>query len=347
MKFSLKHLVAGFIGNLLVVIAGAIGLVMFFTDPAVDILGALVYFTMISNIFVIVLSFINAIVYLVSIAKKHNYVSEFLQVLKLIAVSAVMITFTMVIIFLIPHDTTGFNFYAGFQLFMHMIVPLVAAFSFIFLEYSTKIRFRFFFMPIIFVVLYGVFYVLYGLFAPAGTFVDWYGFMFPADARIAPVDTSKFMFGTFFLFLGESFGGAVAFGFVLWLLNKIANLLFIGYTLEGEKEPEYYDEVELPKEEEKKEEAPVEEEPKKTTTKAKTSSKSRISAPKKYKDGARVYHISRSKFVSRSWQVKLATGEKAIKVFPTQAEAIEYAKKLTRTQGGSIRIHSMRGQLRK
>ncbi|MCH5180938.1 MAG: DUF2188 domain-containing protein [Erysipelotrichales bacterium] len=67
-------------------------------------------------------------------------------------------------------------------------------------------------------------------------------------------------------------------------------------------------------------------------------------APAKYKDKARVYHISKN---DENWQVKLAGGEKAIKLFKTQKEAIDYANSLVETQGGSIRIHSLKGKIRK
>ncbi|MCH5172127.1 MAG: DUF2188 domain-containing protein [Erysipelotrichales bacterium] len=67
-------------------------------------------------------------------------------------------------------------------------------------------------------------------------------------------------------------------------------------------------------------------------------------APAKYKDKARVYHISKN---DENWQVKLAGGEKAIKLFKTQKEAIDYANALVETQGGSIRIHSLKGKIRK
>ncbi|MFA6624805.1 MAG: DUF2188 domain-containing protein [Bacilli bacterium] len=66
---------------------------------------------------------------------------------------------------------------------------------------------------------------------------------------------------------------------------------------------------------------------------------------KGYGDGPRVYHIGRQP--SGVWQVKLATGQKAIKLFDTQAQAIDYAKSLVKTQGGSIRIHSRKGHMRK
>lgn len=351
MKFSRKHFIVGLIGNLLVTIVGLIGIVMLIIESGSKA-ETYQYFTVLSNIFVVLVSLINSIVYIASIAKQKNFVKEGLQVLKLIAVVAVTITFLMVIIFLMPNNTSGFNFYGGSQLFLHLITPLAAAFSFIFLEYQTKIRFRFFFMPVFFVLAYGAFYVTYAFVAPSGTAVDWYGFLFPVDARVTPVDASKITVATSLLFLAESLGGSLVFGFLYWLLNKIMNLIFIGYTITPEAEQEYYDEVEEPKEETNEE--PVKEERKssKTTTSKKTSTASKTkktasSSPKKYKDGARVYHIARSKFVSRHWQVKLAGGEKAIKIFPTQAEAINYAKELVKKQGGSIRIHSMKGQLRK
>jgi hypothetical protein len=59
----------------------------------------------------------------------------------------------------------------------------------------------------------------------------------------------------------------------------------------------------------------------------------------------RVYHISKQP--TGKWQVKLATGERAIKLFDTQEQAIAYAKGLVKTQGGSIRVHSLTGKMRK
>lgn len=65
-----------------------------------------------------------------------------------------------------------------------------------------------------------------------------------------------------------------------------------------------------------------------------------------YNDRPRIYHISKHKTTGK-WQVKLATGKKAIKLFGTQAEAIAFAKTLVLSQGGSIRIHSLKGKIRK
>lgn len=66
----------------------------------------------------------------------------------------------------------------------------------------------------------------------------------------------------------------------------------------------------------------------------------------RYMNKPRVYHVSKQKN-GKKWQVKLATGKKAIKLLNTQKEALQYAKELVKTQGGSIRLHSLKGKMRK
>lgn len=74
--------------------------------------------------------------------------------------------------------------------------------------------------------------------------------------------------------------------------------------------------------------------------------KTKAPAPaKEEKTAARNYHVA--KRPDGKWQVKFAGGEKAIKLFATQAEAIEYAKKLAENQDGSISIHKKDGKMRK
>jgi hypothetical protein len=63
-------------------------------------------------------------------------------------------------------------------------------------------------------------------------------------------------------------------------------------------------------------------------------------------DPNKAYHIAKRKEDGK-WQVKFADGQKAIKLFDTQAEAIVYAKTLAKNQNGSIRIHSKKGKMRK
>lgn len=60
------------------------------------------------------------------------------------------------------------------------------------------------------------------------------------------------------------------------------------------------------------------------------------------KEATRTYHL-----VKRSdgkWEVKFAGGQKAIKLFNTQKEAIEYSKKMAENQGGAMLVHNSKGE---
>lgn len=61
---------------------------------------------------------------------------------------------------------------------------------------------------------------------------------------------------------------------------------------------------------------------------------------------AKVYHITK-RAVDGKWQIKFSKGKKAIKLFETQAEAIEYARVLAQHQEASIMIHKEDGTFRK
>jgi len=55
----------------------------------------------------------------------------------------------------------------------------------------------------------------------------------------------------------------------------------------------------------------------------------------------RNYHVAKRE--DGKWQVKFAGGEKAIKLFDTQKEAMEYTKKMAANQGGSVLLHNSKG----
>ncbi len=88
-----------------------------------------------------------------------------------------------------------------------------------------------------------------------------------------------------------------------------------------------------------KKEAPKKEAPKKATEK-KPAKKAEVKKP-----AAKTYHVA--KRPDGKWQVKLAGGQVAIKLFDTQAQAIEYADSLAENQDGSVRVHSLKGKIRK
>lgn len=94
------------------------------------------------------------------------------------------------------------------------------------------------------------------------------------------------------------------------------------------------------KEPAKKEEAPKAEPKAEEKPAAKGSEK-----PTPRKDAPKAYHISQHP--QGGWQVKGTGSDKALKRFPTQAEAIKYARELEKTSGVSFRVHSMKGKIRK
>lgn len=63
-------------------------------------------------------------------------------------------------------------------------------------------------------------------------------------------------------------------------------------------------------------------------------------------DKKKIYHISKRKEDGK-WQVKFANGERALKLFDTQAEAIAFAKEKAKNQDGAISIHKVDGKIRK
>lgn len=97
---------------------------------------------------------------------------------------------------------------------------------------------------------------------------------------------------------------------------------------------------------------PVKEEPKKEEKPAaKPAAKAAAKpAPAKKEEPAKpatkTYHISKRKD-DNMWQIKAAGGSRAIKLFKTQKEAIDYAKTLADNQDANIMIHKEDGSFRK
>ena len=91
MKFSKKHFVAGLIGNAALVILGIVAIIMIALEKPQ--LGELFkYFTVISNLLVVLVSLVGVCLYASSIAKNKNRVSELFQIIKLIRAQTARIT---------------------------------------------------------------------------------------------------------------------------------------------------------------------------------------------------------------------------------------------------------------
>ena len=82
---------------------------------------------------------------------------------------------------------------------------------------------------------------------------------------------------------------------------------------------------------------------KKLSKKQANKTTQKIAPPKKStSDATRVYHVSKRE--DGKWQVKFAGGEKAIKLFKTQKEALDYTKQMADNQGGSMLVHNSKGK---
>lgn len=57
--------------------------------------------------------------------------------------------------------------------------------------------------------------------------------------------------------------------------------------------------------------------------------------------GVKAYHVSKRE--DGKWQVKLAKGKVAIKLFSTKAEALEFTKKMSENQDAVLRFHASKG----
>lgn len=85
---------------------------------------------------------------------------------------------------------------------------------------------------------------------------------------------------------------------------------------------------------------------KKPSRETQTVKKAEILTNEEGKQFVKAYHVSQRKELNK-WQVKGAGSEKAIKLFDTQKEAIEYANQLSANNGAAVRVHSRAGKMRK
>ena len=87
----------------------------------------------------------------------------------------------------------------------------------------------------------------------------------------------------------------------------------------------------------------------KTATAKTTAAKKEEAKAEEKGDGSstvKVYHISKRK-EDKKWQVKAEGADKALRLFFTQTDAIEYAKKVAGNQEGRIVVHKEGGGFRK
>lgn len=346
-------------------IVGLVG-VFFAVFASKQVVDFVKYFTLLSNI---VGAGICLFDFILVISKKETAISKPFRYLSTISLFCV---FLVNLILLEPIRNTPITFY---EIILHYVVPLLTLVTYFVFDIDKELKFRFSFLPIIFLLIYGSYSIPL---VSCGVWNDFYGFLDLGN-------NSKLLQNLLILVIIVL--TTYLFSLILWLANRLIsghlspshdkiikediNKVEQTNVVEFENINLKESEIHMAKEEKKvvkKTAKKVEEKPvKKPVTKAtpkkveaKKEPAKKIEPKKAIKietvnddeeaDDSpvsyRIYHISKRKDDGK-WQVKFAKGQKAIKLFKTQLEAIEYAKVLAENQGGSIRIHSLKGKIRK
>ena len=158
-----KLFIASFILNILVFLLVVTGIILMFTIGsgalADNSLSVFKYFTFQSNLFMGVVAFVYAYYQLLIIRKKIDKLPHVLLVFNHVGVTAVSLTFIIVILFLAPGY--GFNLmYNGANLFFHGIVPVVAMVNYMFIEKECAIKFKDTLFSMIPSAIYGLVYFI-------------------------------------------------------------------------------------------------------------------------------------------------------------------------------------------
>ena len=167
------------------------------------------YFTFQSNIFMGVVAFIYAYYQLLILLNKRDKLPHALLVFNHVGVTAVGLTFLIVIFFLAP----GYGFdkmYNNANLFFHALVPLFAMANYMFIEKECAIKFKETLFSIIPSLLYGIVYfiVVASLNAYGDINIDFY--MFGANGPF--IGALNFL-----VVMSIAYG----FGLVLFFVNKL------------------------------------------------------------------------------------------------------------------------------
>lgn len=140
------------------------------------------FFTVDSNIFMGIVALIFIIVEIRLLKGKSNDIGTGYYILKLIGTVGVTLTFLTVVFYLSRVVDGGLPILLkNSNLFYHLIIPVLSIITFIFFERTNKIKFKYTFLGISTMVLYGIFYVTNILVHIDGGKVaptyDWYYFV--------------------------------------------------------------------------------------------------------------------------------------------------------------------------
>ncbi len=331
-------------------------------------LNSLRFYTVISNLLLAILTIPLIVNEIISLKNNILKIPAYASGLRFLGVTGTTITILTVACFISPMEVSNggsyLTMFQGPNFIYHFVVPVLAIISFCVFEANQKLKFKNTPYGLISVLAYMIFYILNVKFHYITSGIDgvydWYGFL--------GKDGNRSIWLVALLMLLASYLVCI----LLWALKLAFGHLFFAKepmpiaeeTSTPEIQPNNSEDTETKQNiesrdvsEENKEEQHAEENNESSEDEVdveileneEKSQKSPTKTPSNktntYNGKTRTYHIS--KVEGKGWQVKLATGKKAIKFFPTQKEAIAYAKSLSVSQGGSVRIHSVKGKMRK
>lgn len=311
--------------NIVIVLTEVAGFIVGFTGLAGGklVLANFRFYTVLTATVTLVASLLMICPNIIGIKKQKDVTPRFFFILRYIAAVMNILTFLTVAIFLRSAEFPGtgtvdllFSL-AGGCLFMHFVCPLLSMILFMFFEITPKLRFKNVFIPFLVTVTYAVVILI-------TIAVMTYGVK---DTKMA-TDFAPYFFFLVFPQLDPNYlrnlgvagivlVSSLVISFVAWVINRITSSIVIGYTLIADK------------------------------VNPNRSKNAKVNKVKEEEDTRNVYHISYSNRSDKTWKVKSEGAQRAIKIFPTQKAAIEYANGQVKLHGGSIRIHSMVGRIRK
>lgn len=207
-----RRLIVSFAINILVFLLFVAGTIIMFTigSGALTSKGFTVfkYFTFQSNIFMGAVAFIYGYYQWLILRKKIDKIPHVLGVFNHIAVTAVGLTFIIVILVLGP----GYGYdkmYNNANLFFHALVPVAAIINYLFFKKETKIRFKETLYAMIPCTLYGIVYfiVVVSQNAYGNLAIDFYNFgkdgPFIGALYFLAIIAISYIFGLFLYFINQ------------------------------------------------------------------------------------------------------------------------------------------------
>ena len=139
------------------------------------------FYTVDSNLFVGVASFLLIIYEVLFLKGKIKEIPKYVYVIKYVGVVAVLLTFFVTLLYLAPSYGSNFLFlYQNSNLLFHLIVPILSFISFVFYE-DINLEFKHTIYGISTMILYGIYYIINLLIHQENGMVefkyDWYGFV--------------------------------------------------------------------------------------------------------------------------------------------------------------------------